>query len=276
MASIDLVICGITTRINIINNYKLYTDTQKRYHNFLSPVNKCRPDIKLSLKIINNTRGIDNGLPSVKLTDGTVRIKGNGFACNISRKNKIWTGTGIIEENIYQLDTLLRLLHSHFMLKDGGFLIHACGINHRNKGYLFAGRSGSGKTTLAKKSPFLNVLSDELVGLRLTGSKPVLMGTPFWGEFQKGGQPISCALNGIYFLKKAPFAKLIPLPSSLALKKLFKLILFFDEGPDSIINTQRLLNSAGGYLLNKRAYQINLAKNTSYKTILRMVSHNDN
>jgi len=276
MASICLAICGITTRINIKNNNKLYTDTVKRYRKFLAPIKNCRPDIKLSLKIINNNRSIGNGIPSVKLINETVCIKGSGFACDISRKDKIWAGHGIIEENIYQFDTLLRLLHSHFMLKDGGFLIHACGINHKNNGYLFAGKSGSGKTTLARKSPFLNVLSDELVGLRLTGSKPALMGTPFWGEFQKGGQPVSCALNGIYFLNKAATAKLTPLPPSLALKKLFKLILFFDKGSDSIINTQRLLNSAGGYLLNKRAYQINLAKNTSYKTILRMVSHNDN
>ena len=181
-----------------------------------------------------------------------------------------------MEKNIYQFDTLLRLLYSHFLIKDGGFLIHACGINHKNNGYLFAGKSGSGKTTLARKSPFLNVLSDELVGLRLTGGKPLLMGTPFCGEFRKGGQPVSCVLNGIYFLNKDASPKLIPLPPSLALKKLFKLMLFFDKGSDSVINTQKLLRLAGRYLLNKKTYQINLAKKTSYKTILKMISHNGN
>ncbi len=276
MASIWLAICGITTRVNLICGNGFHIDIKKRYHNFLRPANNRRPDINLSLKTINNGHNAPDALPSVDLTNKTLRIRGRGFACNIFRKSGAWTGTGAIEENIYQFDTLLRLLHSHFMLNDGGFLIHACGINQKNKGYLFAGKSGSGKTTLARKSPFLNVLSDELVGLRLTRNKPILMGTPFWGEFREGGQPASCALNGIYFLNKASATKLIPLPPTLALKKLFKLILFFDKGSNSIINIQRLLDSAGKYLLNKRAYQINLTKNTLYKTILKIVSNNGN
>ena len=276
MASIWLAICGITTRVNLSSGNRFHIDIKKRYHNFLQPANNRLPDIDLSIKTINNDRNTPDAMPSIELTNKTLRIRGNGFACDISRKSNIWKGSGTIEANIYQFDTLLRLLHSHFMLKDGGFLIHACGIKHRNKGYLFAGRSGSGKSTLAKKAPYHDVLSDELVGLRLSNRKPVLMGTPFWGEFQKGGQPASCTLKGIYFLNKNTHPKLIPLPPASAMKKLLKLILFFEHGDCSDITAQKILDSAGRYLLGQSVYQINLAKNTPYKTILKITSRNDN
>src|SRR3989339_429650 len=274
MASICLAICGITTRINLINRNRFYIAIKKRYRNFLDPANSRIPDINLFIKTIENGRTAPNAIPSVELSNKTLLIKGNGFTCNISHKNRTWTGTGTTEENIYQIDTLLRLLYSHFLIKNEGFLIHACGINHKNKGYLFAGKSGSGKSTLAKKSPVLNVLSDELVGLRLAGKRPLLMGTPFWGEFRKGGQPVSCVLNGIYFLNKNTFLKLTPLPPPLAMKKLLKLILFFNKGSDSIANIQRMLNSAGKYLSKQKTYQINLAKKTPYKTIIKMILNN--
>ncbi|MEW6027512.1 MAG: hypothetical protein AB1599_09500 [Planctomycetota bacterium] len=272
MASICLGICGITTRINLINAVGFHLDIRKRYRNFLKPGHRLL-DIDLSIRITDNIGDAETP-PSVSMANKTIRIRGSRITCNIHRNRGRWKGSGSIEENIYQFDTLLRLLYSHIMLKDNGFLIHACGIRNNNDGYLFAGRSGSGKTTLARKTPYQDVLSDELVGLRLSDSNPVLMGTPFWGEFQKGGQPVSCALKGIYFLSKGIRPKLIPLPPVLALKKLLKLVLFFGKGVHSATATQKMLHSAAGYLLGKGAKQINLAKNTPYKTVLRMISHN--
>ncbi|MBI5779765.1 MAG: hypothetical protein HZA49_09980 [Planctomycetes bacterium] len=274
MASICLAICGITTKVNLVSGNGFHIAVKKRYRNFLHPTNNRRPDINLYIKTISNHLPIPDTRPSIDLTNKTLRIKGGGFTCAISRKNGLWEGNGVMEENIYQLDTLLRLLYSHFLIKDNGFLIHACGINHENSGYLFAGRSGTGKTTLAKKAPYHNVLSDELVGLRFSGRNPILMGTPFWGEFQRGGQPISCALKGIYFLNKNTRPKLIPLSPSSAMKKLLKLVLFFGIGSRSDITAQQILNSAARYLLCKPTYQINMAKNTHYKTIIRIISHN--
>ncbi len=62
-------------------------------------------------------------------------------------------------------------------------LLHAAGVVLDGKGYAFFGRSGIGKTTVAGLvADRGEVLSDELVVVRLGAGGPELVSTPFWGH----------------------------------------------------------------------------------------------
>jgi hypothetical protein len=281
MTSIRLDICGITAEIKLISSNNCYNKIKNRYHKFLGYQNKHKPNIIMALKSIRlSHNNLLNKATLINEYDKTLIMKGGGFYCRLSNRNGCWEGGGIINENIFQFDSLLRLIWSQILLLSDGFLIHAFGTYFNTKGYLFPGASGSGKTTMAKKSPYSSVLSDEVVGVRIIKGKPYIMGTPFWGEFQEGGQPVHYPLCGIYFLKKNKTVELEPLIKPLAMKRILKLILFFGrqsgyhEVDKSIVTSgiQKLLNIINQYLTKIPTYQISLAKNTRYETIMRIIS----
>ena len=68
------------------------------------------------------------------------------------------------------------------------------------------GASGAGKTTLARKAPDADdVLSDELCVVRRGDDGWRVYGTPFWGDFARGGISMrSWPLRTLAFLTQAP------------------------------------------------------------------------
>ena len=83
-----------------------------------------------------------------------------------------------------------------------GVILHSCGIEVNERGYLFLGESGAGKSTLARlwdKKMGIDVLSDDRIILRKTGGQFWMYGTPWHGE----AKFISCRgvkLEKIFFL----------------------------------------------------------------------------
>jgi hypothetical protein len=85
-------------------------------------------------------------------------------------------------------------------------LVHACGVRHAEVAVVFPGPSGVGKTTVARKAPDADdVLSDELCVVRRADDGWRVHGTPFWGDFARGGISMrSWPLRAIAFLAQAP------------------------------------------------------------------------
>ena len=73
-----------------------------------------------------------------------------------------------------------------------GALFHACALRIGEGGVIFPGQSGAGKSTLARKLPEPErVLTDELVAVsRAEMGRWRVTGTPFWGDFKRGGGSI--------------------------------------------------------------------------------------
>jgi len=73
---------------------------------------------------------------------------------------------------------LNRLLHF------GAGVVHACGIEDRGRGLIFAGRSGAGKTTLARlwRGLGATLLNDDRVILRNSAAGVLLESSPWHGE----------------------------------------------------------------------------------------------
>lgn len=96
----------------------------------------------------------------------------------------------------------MELLIISYLAQGTGVILHSCGIEIDEKGYLFLGESGAGKSTLARlwdKKMGIDVLSDDRIILRKTGGQFWMYGTPWHGE----AKFISCRgvkLEKIFFL----------------------------------------------------------------------------
>ena len=121
---------------------------------------------------------------------------------------------------IHPFDWFLRLIYSQYLVKQGGFFLHAAAISKEDKGYVFFGPSGSGKSTVASLSPE-SCLSDELVIIKPVEGCYQVFGTPFWAG-ENAGVPV----QGLFALRKSRQVSLTPLLSSRAVAELLSNIEF--------------------------------------------------
>ncbi|HDP69822.1 MAG TPA: hypothetical protein ENN38_03315 [Actinobacteria bacterium] len=100
-----------------------------------------------------------------------------------------------------------------FLLKQKGFLLHACGVISDGRGYIFTGPSGSGKSTIASLSKGRRVLSDESVCIKRRNGSYYLHPAPF-DKWEMG----SAKLEAIFFPRRGgevEFVKVLPAKASL-------------------------------------------------------------
>lgn len=96
----------------------------------------------------------------------------------------------------------LELLMINYLAQGRGVILHCCGIEVNEKGYLFVGESGAGKSTLAglwDEEKGIDVLSDDRTIVRKNGDDFWVYGTPWHGE-AKFVSPRGVKLEKIFFL----------------------------------------------------------------------------
>lgn len=115
----------------------------------------------------------------------------------------------------YPLDGLL-LYYLTVIHKD--IMIHASGINHSGKGYLFSGVSGKGKTTIARlwDEQGAKVLHDDRLIIRKSGSIYRMYNTPVYNN----DEPASSTLDSIFILEHGSSNMQVPLSGSTAVSML--------------------------------------------------------
>ena len=185
-----------------------------------------------------------------------------------------YRGSGRCEMNPLSLDCLLRTLYATILPRLGGMLIHGCGLRHAEVGVLFPGPSGAGKTTLARKAPDADdVLSDEIVVVRRAedGSWRV-HGTPFWGDFARGGISMrSWPLRTLAFLAQAPQDALTMTPIVSSEATLGLLGCFLSFAPDRT-TVERNLAIAVQLCAEVRSVEASLTKNVPTAEIFRKLA----
>ena len=98
--------------------------------------------------------------------------------------------------NPYSIDTVLRIVHTLVLARQGGFLLHAASAVRNGKAFVFAGASGAGKTTLSRLAPGdADVLSDEISYVRKEADGYYAYGTPFAGELARAGENLRAPLD---------------------------------------------------------------------------------
>jgi len=148
----------------------------------------------------------------------------------------VWDGRASCQMNPFALDSLMRVLWAVFLPRSGGALFHACALRIGEGGVIFPGQSGAGKSTLARKlSEPERVLTDELVAVsRAELGRWRVTGTPFWGDFKRGGGSIrSWPLRAISFLEQAPALEVRSVQPAEAAWRLLGCFLCFQTDADT-------------------------------------------
>ena len=147
-------------------------------------------------------------------------------------------------------------------------LIHGCGLRHAAIGVIFPGVSGAGKSTLARKALDADdVLSDEIVAVRRLDDGWRVFGTPFWGDFARGGISMrSWPLRTVAFLNQAREVAMTPITSSDATLRLLGCFLAFTTDRASV---ERSLAVAVQLCAEVRSVEASLTRTAPTATVFR-------
>lgn len=110
---------------------------------------------------------------------------------------------------------LIRTLLALFLLRSGGFLLHAAGVTDGEKAYVFSGPTQSGKTTIAAHLANGHaVLNDETIAVRRTRTGYMAYSTPFPGEMKAVSVNRGARMDSLFFIRKGTEFERRPLSPS--------------------------------------------------------------
>jgi hypothetical protein len=166
------------------------------------------------------------------------------------------TGRATVADNIYGVDSLLRITTTLLLLERGALLLHASGVRNGGRALVCFGPSGSGKTTVASSVPPGDVLCDEMVALHPGDGAVRAFGTPFHGDLPVCA-PRALPLGALVRLRHGSEDRLTRLGGAAAVRELLGSVLFFARDEATV---ERLLHVAeracapGVYELTSRKF----------------------
>ncbi len=183
-----------------------------------------------------------------------------------------YRGQGRCAMNPFAVDCLLRVVWATLLPHLGGVMIHGCGFRRDEFGFIFPGPSGAGKTTLARKALDPDdVLSDEICVVRKMEEGWRVFGTPFWGDFARGGTSMrSWPLRALAFLAQASSGPTItPMTSPEATLRLLGCFLAFATDPTTVRENLGVAVQLCGEV---RSVEASLTKSAAAKEIFRKLT----
>ncbi len=204
-----------------------------RYAPFVTPSQRAHARFKLDL--IEPPASIDQE------QDLEVKLDGGGqwtlFRNDFQAQWDPRTGLGRIRQtsNPYSPDTVLRIVHSLILAREGGFLLHSASAVRDGCAFLFAGVSGAGKTTISRLAPSdVTLLTDEISYVRRDGAGYRAFGTPFAGELSRPGKNVSAPITALFLLAKGPQNQIESVSAEEATRLLLRNILFFADDSELV------------------------------------------
>jgi hypothetical protein len=205
---------------------------EDRYSGFVR--NSQAPQCEFEIDLYDPSEPIpDDDQLEVKVEAGEWSLKRGDFGARWNPK----TMRGHIRQscNPYAFDSVLRIVHSLILAKQGGFLVHAASAIRGDKAFIFSGVSGAGKTTISRLAPpDATLLTDEISYVRRDGNRYFAYGTPFAGELARVGANESAPLSALFFLEKGPQNSIEPIAPTDAIQRLMRNILFFAHDPELV------------------------------------------
>jgi hypothetical protein len=169
----------------------------------------------------------------VRMQDGQWLLQRGDFRAQWDSRS----GRGRVRQsrNPYAIDSVLRIVHTLILAKQGGFLVHAASAIRGGQAFLFAGLSGAGKTSISRLAPpEATLLTDEISYVRREGDGYWACGTPFAGELGKLGENLSAPLRTLFLLEQGLENRIEPVATSEAIRLLLRNILFFAEDTELV------------------------------------------
>ncbi len=203
-----------------------------RYAGFISDSPGFQAELSVELEQPWASAGIDDD----------VQVTRQGLEWLIQRGdfNARWnaeSGRGEVMQsnNPYAIDSVLRILHTLILAKQGGFLFHAASAIRNGRAFLFAGISGAGKTTISRLAPpDAHLLTDEISYVRRCGDRYFAYGTPFAGELARPGENCSAPLATFFLLEKGLENRVDAVSQAEAVRLLLRNVLFFAEDAELV------------------------------------------
>ncbi len=204
---------------------------EKRYSGYVSNSSYARFDFDIELA----PPGTESGDEDVQVSwdSGRWRMQRGDFRAEWNPS----TARGRIQQTInpYSLDSVLRIVHTLLLAREGGFLVHASSAIRNGRAFLFSGVSGAGKTTIARLAPpDAALLTDEISYVTRRDGRYVAVGTPFFGELARVGENLQAPIEALYLLAKGPKNKIEEVPAADAVRCLLGDILFFARDPELV------------------------------------------
>jgi hypothetical protein len=204
---------------------------EARYEGYVSDSNEARFDFAIEL-----------APPDTISPDEDVRVAWNSGGWLLERGDfrAKWnpsTAQGHIWQtpNPFSLDSVLRIVHTLILAREGGFLLHASSAIRNGRAFLFSGVSGAGKTTMARLAPpDAALLTDEISYIIRNEDRYDAVGTPFYGELARAGENLQAPIEALYLLAKGPENKIETLEGAEAVRGLMGNILFFARDPEFV------------------------------------------
>jgi hypothetical protein len=206
---------------------------ENRYAGFTKPSGHARFEFEVDLFEPSATTQADDDV-QVRLQEGGEWLLQRG---DFEARWDSRAGRGHIRQsrNPYAIDSVLRIVHTLILAKQGGFLVHAASAIRGGRAFLFAGVSGAGKTTISRLAPSdATLLTDEISYVRREGDDYFACGTPFAGELAKVGENVSAPLSALFLLEQGLENRIEPLAAPEAIRLLLRNILFFAQDTELV------------------------------------------
>lgn len=226
----DIVIGGV--RVGLRTSSESFLNLlEDRYAGFLDA--SAGADYEFDVELASPTQACPDEDARVYRRDGHWLIERGDFRAAfdpVARRGRIRQSA-----NPYSIDSVLRIVHTLALAREGGFLMHAASAVREDEAFLFAGVSGAGKTTLSRLAPpDATLLSDEISYVRRQAGGYHAYGTPFAGELARAGENVRAPLRTIYLLEKGPENRITPLGKAEAVRAILANILFFAEDAELV------------------------------------------
>jgi len=205
---------------------------ENRYAGFINPCSHPRFQFDIDLSEPSEATPTDEDIQVKMQGDQWVLTRGD-FRAHWSASR----GCGHIRQshNPYAIDSVLRIVHTLILAKQGGFLVHAASVMRSGRAFLFAGVSGAGKTTISRLAPpNAKLLTDEISYVRCEGDHYLACGTPFAGELARVGENQSAPLSTLFLLEKGPENRIEAVSAADAVRSLLRNILFFAQDAELV------------------------------------------
>lgn len=228
--SLIIEVGGMPVRVSTTDRQFL-SMLEERYTGFLS--SSKNPEIDFEVDLVSSS--FPDPLAEVRVTRklGRWSIERGDFRAEWNPVSR----TGRIRQAAkpYSLDSVLRIVHTLVLARQGGFLLHAASAIRNGKAFLFAGVSGAGKTTISSLAPpDVTLLTDEISYVRRQEAGYVAFGTPFTGELNKVGENVSASIAALYILEKGQENRIDSISPSEAARSVLANILFFAEDEELV------------------------------------------
>lgn len=205
----------------------------RRYAGFVE--SDATPRFEFDIELTPPSRKAPDEDVQVNLRNGTWRLQRGDFRAQ-------WdpgAGRGRIRQsaNPYAIDSVLRIVHTLILAREGGFLLHSAGAIRNGRAFLFSGVSGAGKTTISRLAPpDVTLLTDEVSYIRRVDGCYLACGTPFAGELARVGENCSAPIDSLFFLKQGPENKIETMSKPEIVRRLMRNILFFADDSKLVRN----------------------------------------